>query len=114
MQKTTFQVNPLDLNIAKIQFNLIQKSENITSNSESSISENYQHNGPTLNLFELQVTLNTFTDNNANLIVDAVDKQKKSKNIVLMQGKKEDVFKYLKSTKFFENCKTFIKENFYN
>ena len=106
--KTSFQINPLDINIVKIQFNLIRKLEE----ENDIISESYSCTSPVLNVTELNIILESLSQKSAKLFAYAIGKENDSKEIVFIEDNKEQVIEYIKSTNLFEDCKKFIRKNF--
>ena len=104
--KTIFEVNPLDVNIAKIQYNLLKKSETeITEN----LIENYVNKDITIKLDELKVICRAKDKQNINLEIICTkrnDSEPKSK--ILYDGSRNQFAEYLNKKDFFESIKEFV------
>ena len=116
-KKTSFEVNPLDINLAKIQMNLISRAEReIPKDGDfAPIYEEFCSKDPTLDLSTIKVVCRhqkgSEKKNNIRYI-EAISKNRamtKEKSKVLCKGTKEDILKYLKDTDIFEECKKLAK-----
>jgi hypothetical protein len=94
-----FEINPLDINIAKIQFNLINKLNN--SNENSYIIETFENKDPRLDLAIIKI----ICTNNTVLKAEFSYKNNESHNIELFNGSKEKLLEYLQGKAFFDTCK---------
>jgi len=115
-RKNSFDIMPLDINIAKIQFNLLKRCEyEIPENGTfSPIRETYDNKDRRVNIGEIQISCE-YDPNNKDAkqliaTISDVSKLKKYKQ-VLCFGSKNDILTYLKSSEnyFFDSVKTFAQ-----
>lgn len=112
-KNNTFEVNPLDVNLAKIQMNLSSRCEReVPENGDfSPIIEIFRSSDPTRDLSEIKVICNFDKKNpgvkNTNrLLSTQIEKKDGSKKeIELFKGTKNELLDYLKTTEFFKICK---------
>ena len=100
MVDLSFEVDPLDINIAKVQFNLIKTFS--SDNLELPVSEKFENNDPTLKISEVNVCCNEDKSAENNLILDAevIDKTEKKYVYTLKTGNKSDIAAYLDNKEF--------------
>ena len=107
MSDLSFQVNPLDINIAKIQFNLIKKFE--ATNVEFPVKEEFESKDPTLNISNVIVTCEKISENNINLDMTVWDKNKeKEYKYTYKSGTQEQIDEAIKDKTFFMACKELV------
>lgn len=105
-----FDIDPLDINLAKIQFNFKSRCEKeIVDNKEfPPIYEKYESKDPSLDLAEINVICK-YSKDIINLDILVTNKTKTHQyEYTLVSGTKHDILKYLDSTLFFTNTKNFI------
>ena len=95
-----FDVDPLDIRLAKIQYQLIKKI-----NLNNIITEMFENQNPMLNLSLIEIVYNS---QKLEIIVHNKTKTNKYKH-TLISGSKVEIVEYLNSKKFFINCKNFIQ-----
>lgn len=113
MEKTSFKINPLDINLAKMQFNLIKKIESDSFfDEEFKLSvEKYQSKDPTLDISDVSIILNKTLENKEEFIlsIEILNKQKtKKEEFELFKGSRKNLISFIKSTSFFEKAKVLI------
>jgi len=109
-----FKINPLDINLAKIQYNLLSRCEmEVPENGDfAPIVEVFKSLDPTIDLSEIKVTckydINDSGIKNTNRILNAVIRKigKEDNSIELFKGSKKELIEYLKKKDFFEVCKS--------
>ena len=117
-KKSSFQVNPLDINLAKMQYNLISRLEReVPENRDfAPVIEQYCSKDPTLNLDSVKVVCRHFQDDSPKsdtrcLEVCCVNKgHTAQKTQQLCKGKKSEIRAYVKQPDFFESCKSMAKK----
>ncbi len=102
-QKIEFEIKPLDINLAKIEMQLIDELKNIDENKNIKITRNYKNPDISLDLDEIIINC----EQRKNIILEAIFKFKNSnpKNILLFDGSKKIFFEYLYKKNFFITCK---------
>ena len=112
-KKNEFEINPLDINLAKMEMNLIKRCEmEVPENGDfASVVESFKSLDPTLDLSnivaECKYDKNNSGIKNSNRILQ-VKISKKNQNdtvLILFKGAKKDLLEYLSSKEFFANCK---------
>ena len=98
-----FEINPLDINIAKIQFNLINKIKN--DDIISDIVEVFESKDPRLDLSEIKV----ICTKDFILKAEFLYKNISAKSVNLFSGTKEQLLTYLSGKDFFDTCKNCAK-----
>lgn len=119
-KKADFEVNPLDVNIAKMQYNLLSRLEReMPENGDfAPVIEQYFSKDPTLNLSEIKVTCSNVKDKSAKNTTRALEvlcsDKSGSKEIkkLLAKGSKKDILEYLNTTDFFAAIKNTVKTKF--
>lgn len=104
-----FETNPLDVGIARIQFNLIKRISAIESDAFEKLSEKFESKDPDLDLLSIEVTC--FPDVETNVIflqfffkaVSGVSVNKSAK-----LETKEEVLKLVENKDFFFFCKRMV------
>lgn len=117
-KRSKFEVNPLDLNIAKIQYNLSRRLEReIPDNGDfASVTEEFISKDPTTELDSVKVVCKHVKDGSIKndtrcLEVYCTNKaQTIKRNAQLCTGKKKDILDYLKGNDFFQICKKTAKQ----
>lgn len=112
-QKANFEINPLDVNIVRMQHSLLKRLElEMPENGDfAPVYEEYQSKSPILNLSEVRVTCKYVKDDSPKKDTRALEitcKDKGDKNErtkTLVQGTKKDIMEYLNSTNYFNTCK---------
>ncbi len=100
---TSFSINPLDINLAKMQFNILKKYENEISAvyNYSSIIEEYTSKDPTLDISLIQIIFKSLDENLKSIeLVFYNKKQTEKYNAVLCEGTNEFILNYLKKQDF--------------
>ncbi len=110
----SFCINPLDINLAKMQFNILKRYENevLSFGDFSPLVEEYLSKDPTLDVSLIKVICRYSTDNIRvlELLLDNKTQIKKV-NYVLCEGTKEEIFRYLQKTDFVSDIKKIIFHN---
>lgn len=109
--KNSFEVNPLDVNIAKIQFNLINRLEREIPEfgDFASVVENYESKDPTLNISTVKVLCKKFNDKIRSLELHVQDRARINEyNYIITQGEKAEILKAVNDKNFFEECKSVV------
>ena len=101
--KIEFEVKPLDINLAKIEMQLIDKLKNIDENESIKITKNYKNPDTSLDLDEIIVKCEHIK--NIILSVEFKFKNTNSKNILFFDGSKKNFLEYLYKKNFFITCK---------
>jgi hypothetical protein len=109
-----FEINPLDINIAKIQHNLILRCPlEISDNNEfTQIEETYKSLDPTLDLSEIKVICeynkndSTAQKNKCILYLTISKKGKNDLSLELFNGTKQELMEYLNRKDFFAVIKS--------
>lgn len=110
VKRTSFEVQPLDVNIVTIQFNLLKRLKVKVPSDGESISEQYNSKNPVSDLGDLVVTFRC-VENQAILDVLCTNKVTKEEfKLELSKGGIQEVIKYLDTTVFFEDVKAFAKK----
>ncbi|MBR5303905.1 MAG: hypothetical protein IKU37_03660 [Candidatus Gastranaerophilales bacterium] len=112
-RKVSFEVNPLDINLAKIQMNLSERCEReVPENGDfATILERFKSLDPTIDLSEIIISCKYDKNNpgikNVNRILSAkIFKQNgQIKDVQLFNGTKKELLEYLNTYEFFEICK---------
>lgn len=104
-----FEINPLDINLAQIQLNFINKIKNITQESFD-LSEAYVSKNPLLNVSEIKIY--TIKDGgNFSLKLVVTDKLKTKAFIYnILTDTKENIIDFICSKDFVRINKNVIKE----
>lgn len=107
----SFCINPLDVNLAKMQFNILKRYENevLSVGNFSPLIEEYLSKDPTLDVSLIKVICRYSTENIRvlELLIDNKTQIKKA-NYILCEGTKEDIFCYLQKTDFVIDIKKLI------
>jgi len=104
----SFEVNPLDINLARIQFNM-QNTISSTKGNEN-IREVYESKDPTLNISFVECVY-LINGDNCQIILIVTDKSglnKSEHNIIL--SSKQNVVDFIYSREFLFTCKKIILE----
>lgn len=109
-----FEINPLDINLAKIQMNLAKRCEReVPENGDfAPVFESFKNQDPTINLSEIIITCkhnknNPGTKNiNRILLAKIAKKDNGIKNMQLFDGTKKELLEYLNTQEFFKTCKS--------
>jgi len=115
--KTNFEINPLDINIAKIQQKLLSRLEReVPENGDfAPVFEEYKSKDPTLDLSTLKVICKYIKDNAPKKDTRALEiicTEKSNNNErarTLTQGTKKQILEYLNGSDYFNTCKKFAK-----
>ncbi|MBQ9245785.1 hypothetical protein IJ182_05920 [bacterium] len=118
-KKSSFEVNPLDVNIAKIQYSLINRLEReMPENGDfAPVVERYQSKDPTLDLSTVKVACrhvkSSEKSNNQRCIEASCKNKAETHEIskILAVGTKKQIIDYVKDTQFFEKCKELAKSD---
>jgi len=111
--KINFEVNPLDVNIAKMQFNLLSRCEKeIPENGDfTPVIETFKSKSPRLDLSEIKIICHYdkqnpgIKDSNRILSANISKANKEDLNLELFSGTKAELLEYLKKQDFFKVCK---------
>lgn len=107
MDSLSFEVEPLDINIAKVQFNMIKNLN--TDNINFPISESFENHDPTLKISEVKVVCKK--EENYILDVEVSDSKKDKKYFyTLKSGTKEEITEYLNNKIFLFGIKELVLE----
>lgn len=113
--KQNFEVNPLDVNLAKIQFNLTKRLElEIPPHGDfAQVVESYISKDPTLKISAIEVickksNIDSPKQKLRTLQLKVTDKTKNSYIYEIASGEKKDILEAINNTTFFETCKTLI------
>ena len=109
----SFEINPLDINLANIHMNLVNRCEReVPENGDfAPIIEKFKSLDPTRDLSEIKVICNFNKKNpgakNTNRLLSAQIEKKdgSKKEIELFKGTKKELLEYLKTTEIFKTCK---------
>lgn len=116
--KPVFEVNPLDVNLAKIQFNLTKRLEReIPEHGDfAQIVERYISKDPTLNISTIEVlckksNIESKKDMLRTLVLNISDKANiNTYSCELLNGEKSEIIKAVNDKNFFETCKAIVLE----
>jgi len=116
--KPGFEVNPLDVNLAKIQFNLTKRLEReIPEHGDfAQVVERYISKDPTLNISTIEVlckksNIESKKDMLRTLVLNISDKASiNTYSCELINGEKTEIIKAVNSKDFFETCKAIVLE----
>ena len=116
MENIQFEAKPLDVNIAKMQYNLLLRCEKeVSDNGDFAlIKESYNNSDSRVNLSKIEAFCKYDKDNSANennnrILFAVISKpNSKDKIIELYKGNKKGLLEYLKKRDFFETCKSNI------
>ncbi len=112
-QQASFEVDPLDVNIAKIQFNLLNRLEREVPEYGcfAPVIEKYTSKNPDLNIGDIIVKCSHVKDSLSKLdrtldltVVDRFNPNKQM-NLNIAKGTKKDVMESVKQREFFAICK---------
>lgn len=110
----SFCINPLDINLAKMQFNILKRYENevLSVGNFSPLVEEYLSKDPTLDISLIKVICRYSTEKIRvlELLIDNKTQIRQECHI-LCEGTKEDIFSYLQKTDFVIDIKKFIFHN---
>lgn len=112
-EKPNFEINPLDVNIVRMQHNLLKRLEKeMPENGDfAPVFEEYQSKDPTLDLSEVRVVCKYVKDDSPKkdtrmVEITCKDKSKcNERTKTLIQGTKKDIMEYLKGAEYFNTCK---------
>ena len=112
-KKVKFELNPLDVGIAEIQFKLKSTLEKLVPENGdfSQITEKFISKSPDLNISEIKVLCSYIKDNSPkknkrNIELHITDKAGlNTYRFILAQGDKKDIIETVNNKKFFETCK---------
>ena len=113
MNNISFEINPLDINIAQIQHKLISKFnvEILRVEKFEPVVEVYESKDPTLDLSDISVSCRQCNDN-VEIVINLFNKNKtKSYEQIIFRSTKQAVFEYLNSAKYFTDVKSFVYES---
>lgn len=117
MNKPKFEVNPLDINIAKMQFNLQNRLEKEVPDygDFAPVVEKYNSKDPTKNFSEVKVLCKHLKEDKTNkqraLELNVTDKKTLDEySYTLAKGQKNDIIDAIHDNKFFEVCKNVINQ----
>lgn len=110
---TLFEVNPLDVNLAKIQMNLIKRCEReVPENGDfAPVVESFKSLDPTIDLSEIIVKCQYDKNNsglkdvNRVLTANISMRNGKTKDISFFSGTKKELLEYLNEKDFFKTSK---------
>lgn len=107
-----FEVNPLDINIARIQWNLIEKYSNgiqEDSNFDVIIGD-FEPKAPVLNVSNIVFLLRSDSKFEQMILNIRISHKKKniSETFQLIRGNKVDILYYIRGMKFFRDCKYLV------
>lgn len=117
--KPDFEVNPLDINIARIQMDLLSRLEReVPENGDfAPVYEEYQSKSPILDLGSLKVVCKYVKDDSPKKetrSLEAIRTEKgnnKESSIVLKKGTKQEILEYLhNNVQYFNTCKKFANK----
>ena len=101
MDKVAFEINPLDINLAKLQFELLKLAE---GSAVGEFSQVFESKDPTIKFLKIDVKCKL--GQNVNLTAEFYSKIGEKKELVLFSGSNEQFLEYLNSKEFFNICKT--------
>ena len=115
-KKTSFEVNPLDINLAKIQMKFQKEFERIIPEHGdfTPIIERYISKDPTLNISEIELLCKKSNQESPKqklrtLEINVSDRAGLNKyNYVIVQGEKKDIIEAVLNNKFLETCKSVV------
>ena len=113
MDPNVFEINPLDLGIAEIQFKLKRQIEAIKDTSDFDlISEKFISKSPCMIPFTIEVRcfMDTSVENGLVIQIHLYDKEGKG---IMVEGKtesKEDLLQEIECRDFFFSCKKLVLE----
>lgn len=113
-KKVGFELNPLDMNIAKMQFNLQKRAiREIPEHGDfAPLVEKYTSKDPTLNISQVEVVCQFLNKDvpkktQRSLEINVTDKSGiNSYNYVLAQGDKNEIINAINKNDFLELCKS--------
>lgn len=107
MKNVSFEINPLDVNIAKIQHKLIS---NFDVEKFEPLIETFESKDPALDLSSLSVICRYCDDiGSVEVVVNLLNKNKtQNYEQVIFKSSKQSVFEYLNTTKYFTDVKSFV------
>ena len=110
-QKTAFEVEPLDVNLAKMQFNLTKRLEREIPDfgDFAPVVEAYESKDPTLNISTVKLLCKKFDDKLRSLELYVQDRARVNEyNYIIAQGEKKEILSSVNENSFFEVCKNVI------
>lgn len=111
----SFEVNPLDVNLVKMQFNLTKRIEReIPQDGDfAPVFETFESKSPILDLSDVKISCKHKKDiGSSTRIVELLSKNRaktKEQAFILFEGTKKELIDYINQTTFFEDCKKTIK-----
>lgn len=107
MDDLDFQVEPLDINIAKMQFNMVQNFA--SDNINFPLSERFENHDPTLKISEVSVECKKEEKDNFILEVEVSDSKKDKKYFyTLKSGNKQEISDFLNDRNFLFSIKELV------
>ena len=109
IEQCEFKIDPLDINIAKIQFNLQKRlpAEISEADNYSTIIEKYVSKDPTLNIKSIEIKCNKSDVKNSNTLeIIILNKNKNEYKCIIAKGDKKNINSIIKEKDFFRLCKT--------
>ncbi len=110
-QKTAFEVEPLDVNLAKMQFNLTKRLEREIPDfgDFAPVVEAYESKDPTLNISTVKLLCKKLDNKLRSLELYVQDRARVNEyNYVIAQGEKDEILSSVNKNSFFEICKNVI------
>ena len=114
--RTTFEVKPLDINIAKAQYNLIERLEREVPEygDFAPVIEKFTLKSPRMEVGDVQITCSNVKESETNLervlklTVSAGKNPKNGIGVKLASGKKTEILDIVKDKAFFEKVKSIV------
>lgn len=115
-KRVNFEINPLDVGIAKIQHNLQKNLERLIPEHGdfAPVVENYISKDPDIDISEIKVmcrflNVNAPKKNKRNMELYVTDKARiNTYRFVMAQGDKKDMLNVINSKQFFDVCKSVV------
>lgn len=110
MNNISFEINPLDINIAKIQHKLISK---FNVEKFEQLVETFESKDPTIDLSSISLLCRCCDNTDFIEVVVKLLNKNKTQNYeqVVFRSNKQAVFEYLNTTKYFTDVKSFVYES---
>ena len=110
-QKAAFEVEPLDVNLAKMQFNLTKRLEREIPDfgDFAPVAEAYESKDPALNISTVKILCKKLDNKLRSLELYVQDRARVNEyNYVIAQGEKDEILSSVNKNSFFEICKNVI------
>ena len=106
MKNVSFGIKPLDINITKMQFRLIQTLE--SDNVEFPITDEIEVKDPALNVSSVKLICDSLNKNDIGVDITIVDNYGNGYPFTFAKGKKHTIFQIINSKEFFIYCKEMV------